>query len=354
MTSVQTKKRMIQLACTLLPLVILQALLPNTHAQCSQKTVRASDVQAASNNILTLDDESGTREVKLSTYSINGCDTTTSPNSTGSAQGEFYTRISQTNASSNPDCLVSTAGGVTSITSAQAVVLRMNGWTMRPSFILEDVSAEAGATAEGTFRESVIVFGLHKGVVIPAALQIRTGSFLSMEDFRIPVSTSSAMGLSLSDFSARGVEFAQPALSEACAITEDGAVSQCGTTVSFDAQVDTIVVLLALAKKSTSVDSSSVLMGPLTFGCECRCRVVQLGARVVTEAVPGVVNECVKRESSSPKTECDVLGKKWCSFDSVFNFFVSGDSMVNGNFPCSMVADYGAKVIQDFTPMDSF
>lgn len=328
--------------------LILLALLTGASAQCARRTIRPYEVRTATNNIYTVDDEAGMRQIKFNSYSVSGCDPTDGNNVTGIAVKNF-TKISQTNAMTNEDCLLRTTNGTKQMVSAQSLILRLNSWTMRPSFIIDDISADVGTSAENNYREAVAVFGLHKDIIVRPSLQLGNSSYLAINKYMIPAASSTAMGLTTGDFTTVGAEFAQPTLSEECDVQE-GRPSKCGVQVEFIDHVDTLVVMYALAKKSSVIDNSQVHMGPISYGCECRCRVVDLGGRKITEPIPGVPHECVQRETAAPKTECDVLGSNWCSFETSHSFVISGDLLSSGNYACSMSSGTGAKVIQKFSP----
>lgn len=348
-TSKGTSLAMACNTCSMLFLTIFILFTLVKNALACGTTLPIHHIFSAPGQVLTIDDESGARDVKAKSFTINGCDPHATI-ATGTEQSPTGTSLGHTNDPAGNGCVYMGVSSYKVYTSFQAIVVNTNGWTLQPTFIVDGIMAELGATSSSGSKDSVAVFGIKDRALVRPTVSLSGGSLLSSHDYIVPGWASNAMGLQIGAVTAVGAEYGQPNYQDCSA----AGATACQMTVSFNEYVETFVIMFALAQKAKTLSSSSVTIQDIQIGCECRCRTSDLGTRKVTSSVPGLGNQCVQRNSDAPLTECDVFGTKWCSRDPNTYYAITGSPLPSGNYPCTSQNNYVAKYIQDFAPTSPF
>lgn len=302
----------------------------------------------STNRVLTLDDEAGARDIKVTTYAINACQSESSIE-TGSQESQNGTWLSHVNNPTGSACLQMVVSSYRVYVSFQAIVIRSNGWSLKPSFVLDDISAEVGATSTFGWKESIAVFGIKNKALVSPNISLSEDTLLRSYKYIVPSWASRNMGLEIGAVMATGAEYAHAQYQNCSA-----AVTACQAKVTFSEYVDAFVVMFALAQRATTLSTSTATMSSLNMGCDCRCRVVNMGPRMITSAAPESNSSCVRKESTSPVTECDVFGNKWCSKDPSIYYEITGAKKTSGLFPCVARNNYVAKYLDEFLPVSPF
>ncbi|CAN8073640.1 unnamed protein product [Agarophyton chilense] len=232
--------------------------------------------------------------VPTSRIDVNHCKGN-SQNPTGNQFAGNYTLIGHEALLSDDECLIKQEGGEMVYESMQAIVITTNGWTFQPTTIdLDDVDAEPGVESGDGWKESM-------------------------------------------------------------AIGRDNPESErCRMTASFTEAIDTLVIMYAVLRKSKTQTRAAAFISERIMKCGCRCSQKDIGIRKLYAPIPGVKGECVEKESTSPRTMCDVLGTTWCNKDDIVGYKPTGDALPNGNCPC--VENKGFRVTTDspFKPRNVF
>lgn len=328
-------------------LLLSFTLIRDAASACSS-TLSVHNIVSSNNNVLTIDDEAGARDAKAMTYSVNGCNSDNS-SVTGAANSFSQTWLSHANPPSGSACLQVVVSSYRVYVSFQAIVVRANSWTLKPNFTVFGVSAEEGATGSTGYKESVAIFGIRNKSLVSPLVTLNENTLLKKYSYIVPAWASRNMDLEIGAVMASGAEYAAPDYYDCDSVD----ATRCQLQVSFSESVDAFVVMFALAQRSQSASVSTTALSEMSLGCGCRCRVSDLGKRFVTSSA-GMLDECVRKESFAPLTECDVFGDKWCDRRPNKYFEISGPARSNGNFPCIVKDNYVAEFIQDFTPVVPF
>lgn len=334
-------------------LFLLAAVLPNVRAEC-QTHFAAHEIISAPNKVLTFDDEAGFREIKAKEYNVGNC--VSHPKfRTGTQYIGNYTLMGQESDLKDGSCLIKRIGGDSVYDSMQAVVIRTNGWTMLPHSIdLDDMDAQAGVPSTDGWKESMAIFGVQDGNLISPNIKFYEDTLLASKQYKVPASAMKEMELTLGDSYVPGGEYSAAEMFN-CPFGRDNKHSaKCRMTASFQEPIDTLVLLYAITQKSKNDPNAAVFFSEIILQCGCRCRQTNAGTRKITAAIPGTPNECVQTETTAFKTECDVLGDKWCSKDYMASFRTTGPQLGSGNFPCQEVQGERVTVTGNFGPDSDF
>lgn len=199
------------------------------------------------------------------------------------------------------------------------------------------------------------IFGMRDGVLVEPTVQFYEQSILERKSYKIPAAAMAEMNLDLGDSIVPGSEYGGDSDSVYnCPWHSDPDAAKCRMTVGFTEAVDTLVIMFAMKKKSQSNPSGAVVISKLVFQCGCRCALTDAGPREITVPVPNDSGECTKIQSTSIKTECDVLGSSWCSEDDADGYFITGARLGNGNFLCSKNPTSRARFLGAYEPETGF
>lgn len=341
-------------ASRFIEIVILTSMLSAAVTGRCHSYFAAHEIIQAPNRVLTFDDEAGFREVKAKSYGINKCGPHNSFQ-TGQQYIGNYTLMGHHARLDNGDCLIKKKGDLAVYDSMQALVIRTNGWTIQPQGIdLDDIDAQSGVASDAGWKESMALFGINKGKLVLPVMKFYPESLLEKKEYQIPAAAMKEMELELGESLVPGGEYASTEMVN-CPFGRDNEDSKrCRMTGHFDEPVDTLVFLYAVTQKSKTDPNAAVFFSEVLLACGCRCKQTDLGARPMTAAVPGVPGECVQTQSTSLKTQCDLLGDKWCSKEDMVAHKVSGTQLANGNFPCEEVTGDKVVVTSDFAPRKDF
>lgn len=334
-------------------LLLLAAAFSNVQADCHTHFA-AHEIMSAPNKVLTFDDEAGFREVKAKSYDVGMC----KPHRkflTGQQYIGNYTLMGHQAGVNNERCLIKKVGGESVYDSMQALIIRTNGWTLLPQSIdLDDLDAQAGVASEDGWKESMAIFGLHEGTLVAPDIKFYENTLLARMQYKVPASAMKEMELKLGDSYVPGGEYVAKEMVN-CPFGRDNKESaKCRMTAHFTAPVDTLVLLYAVSQKSKTDPNAAVFFSEVVLKCGCRCKQIDVGTRKMTAGVPGVPNQCVQTESASLKTQCDLLGDKWCSKEDMLAYQVTGDQMESGHFPCKEVKGDKVIISGDFSPNKDF
>ncbi|CAN8073558.1 unnamed protein product [Agarophyton chilense] len=321
---------------------------------CS-KYIPIHQILGAPNKVQTFDDIDGFREIKAARIDVNNC-MENSQNPTGHQFAGNYTLIGHEALLSDNECLVKQEGDDMVFESMQAIVITANGWTFQPTTIdLDDIDAEPGVESSDGWKESMAIFGLRGAEIIRPNLKFYDNTLLVPQNYTVVDAAMIQMGLRANG--SQNVPGGQYGSNEMvnCPFGRDNLESErCRITASFAESVDTLVIMYAVFQKSKAETRAAAFISEIIMKCGCRCSQRDIGTRKLYAPVPGVTGECVERESTSPRTMCDVLGSTWCKKDDVVGYRPIGDALPNGNCPCVENRGYRVTVDSPFTPRNDF
>lgn len=251
--------------------------------------------------------------------------------------------------------IVTRRNGKRILNSMQAIVIEANGWKFRPTMNIDDIDAQEGSGL-GTFdgwKEAVSVFGMSEGNYVYPTMKLYDGTVLCLTDYVVSGRVMRDIGFS-GKAKPHGTEYAASDLVDCPFGRDDQEAERCRLTVSFDTDIDTIIILSGLTQQSKTNLRAAVFLSELVMPRGCQCSQVDIGPQMVTAPVPNVVNECLRRESTALRTQCDFLGNRWCSKKDRTKLVLTGASLPNGNFPCKKSADYKVELIGRFIPEEAF
>ena len=188
------------------------------------------------------------------------------------------------------------------------------------------------------------MFGVLKGQVIRPAMATHENTVLSRTDFVIPEAAMKEMGLNLGKTIPGGEYFDNAKLFNCPFGRSHDSSQRCRLTISFGSPVDTLVILYTLKQKSKNDKSSAAFLSEILLRSKCRCRTVDVRTRTITAPVACMPGACVQRDSTAKKTECDVLGKNWCSKDTMVQYMINGSPLSNDNLSCERLSGYDVRV----------
>lgn len=313
------------------------------------------EVLQSSSGIQSFDDEGGLREMKGAIYGINNC-AQNSNFATGSLFAGNHTFIGHSSDLYNGDCLVKRDGDKRLMDSMQAIVIKANGWTFEPDSIdLDDIDAQSDVANKDGWKESMAMFGVLNGRLVRPKMALYQDTVLSKQSYIIPRAAFAEMGLDFGESSVPGGEYSSTTEMFNCPFGRAQESSRrCRMTGAFNSAIDTLVIVYSVVQKSKNEKSAAAFFSEIVLRCKCRCRRVDIGARKVTAVVGGTKNECVERESTGVKTECDVLGMQWCSKEEMGQYLVNGPMLRNGNWPCERTGGFRVEVESEFKPDANF
>ncbi|KAI0562027.1 hypothetical protein FGB62_68g036 [Gracilaria domingensis] len=317
---------------------------------CS-KYVPIHQILGAPNKVQTFDDTDGFREIKATRFDVNNCKEN-SQNPTGNQFAGNYTLIGHEALLSDDECVVKKEGEKLMYHSMQAIVLTANGWTFEPTKIdLDDIDAEPGVQSGDGWKESMAVFGLKGAKIVRPKMRLYDQTLLVAQNYTVVGSAMTQMGLKVNESQiVPGGHYGSEEMVN-CPFGRDNPESQrCRMTASFSQPIDTLVIMYAVLQKSKTETRAASFISELIMKCGCRCSQKDVGSRNLFAPVPGVEGECVVKETSSPRTMCDVLGSTWCSKEEIVGFKQTGDQLPNGNCPCEEHKVYRVSVDSPFTP----
>lgn len=342
-------------------LLLLAFLLASSHIckvegeeqECSSY-LTIHEIMSVEGGVMTIDDESGMREIKASSFNIGAC-----PSSKNYASGSKFTGNYSLLGLSSPlgsgNCVAKSITGNSVMESMQAVVIRANGWLLEPQTIdMDDIDSQVNVPVHEAWMESAACFGVVSGEVVLPKTRISANTLLTLKEFLIPKDAMRAMGLSVGEWIVPGAEFAGTELFNCPFASTSPESARCRMTISFEIPVDTLVFLYGLRQQSYTETESAMFISQIDMKCGCRCVSGSAGSREVALPLKGLEGQCSQVHTSAPRTECDILGKKWCSMDTSFAYKINGEQLPNGNFPCRAETSYMSRVLSDFNPTDKF
>lgn len=303
---------------------------------------------------MTIDDEAGLRQVKATSYNIGAC-RTSSNFPTGKQFVGNYSLLGLSRDLGSGQCLTKTIGGKRVMESMQAIVIKTNGWLLEPHSIdLDDIDSEVDVPMNEAWMESAAAFAMSSGEVVLPTTRFSKDTLLTATEFLVSETAMSAMGLSLHEMMIPGGEFSGDQLFNCPFGRENAESARCRINLSFDKPADTIVLLYGLKQQSLTQTDSAMFVSQFDMKCGCRCVSGNAGSREIALPVESTTGQCHSIETTSPRTECDVLGKKWCSMESSYAYKITGKQESSGNFPCSAQAAFTSRVLSEFSPSENF
>lgn len=332
--------------------LLLSVQIGYVRSECT-KYVAGHEVIQSPNSVYAFDDEGGLREIQGIAYSIGSCKSN-SRLPTGAQYVGNFTFIGHTSEVSTSECLIKKDGERLIYDSVQAIVFTTNGWTFTPVVDLDDIDAQSSMSSEDGWKESMAVFGISNGTVVQPVTKLYNDTLLEIKEYVVPASATKDMDLDIGQVSATGAQYGSTTEMFNCPFGRQYPQSaRCRMTVSFDQRIDTLVLMYALAQRSSNDPSAAAFFSELVTDCGCRCRKADVGARMIT--LQGeTVGECYQRQSSGLKTECDLEGEKWCSVKENTEYAITGSRLSDGNFPCELTNGTQVDIVGDFTPSSDF
>lgn len=336
--------------------LVFFALMSASNAQANQCSsyLAIHEILSAEGGVMTIDDEGGFRQLKATSYNIGECATSTNF-ATGKQFVGNYSLIGLTSPLGSGECATRAIAGRKVMESMQAIVIRTNGWMLEPHSIdLDDIDSEMKVPPNEAWMESAAAFGMALGEVILPKTSLSQDTLLTATEFIVPESAMSAMGLGLKERIVPGGEFSGMQLFNCPFGKENPESARCRIKLSFEVPVDTIVLLYGLKQQSLRQTDSAMFVSQIAMSCGCRCVSGSIGSRDVSLPIEGSEGLCRSIQTSTARTECDVLGKKWCSTEKSFAYKITGEQLPSGYFPCSAEASFSSRVLSEFSPSEDF
>lgn len=315
-------------------------------AQCSQ-FIPVHEILSAPAGVLTIDDEAGSRQIRAETFNTADCDINPA-RPTGVQFSDNYTTMGQK--SSDPNgCEVKNIGGVATMDSIQAIRIDTNGWTMNDvQFDFDDLDSSALG-----WKEVIGVTGFRNGAVVTPTVTLASPTLLSTRTYNIPTSVTTLLNLGNTPIDATGAEYSSSSQVN-CPFEDSISARRCRASIQFSGPIDMLVIFYAVTERGRTDSQSGAFFSELRMSCGCRCRQTNPGTRMAFSSVPGVPGECVQRMISSPRSECDILGTKWCGKQDAVDYVLSGGLLASGNYGCTARDSTKVAFINDFSPMSTF
>lgn len=303
---------------------------------------------------MVIDDESGVRELKGTSYSVSPC-STSRVYTTGVQFAGNYTLMGLSSTLGTHECVRKEISGNLVIEDMQAIVIETNGWFIEPHSIdIDDIDSQVGVPLNEAWKDLAIVFGVHEESIVVPELQLSADTNLQTGQYVIPQEVMEAVGLKLGESRVPGAEFAAGAPFN-CPYGKNNTVAKrCRLTAKFNAPVEKLVFFYGLSQSSLTSTDSAVFISELNMQCGCRCVSGDAGVRELSLPIEGSPEQCSRVQTTSPRTECDVLGKQWCRMENSFAYKISGEKLPNGQFPCTVEPSFTARVLTDFNPEENF
>lgn len=303
---------------------------------------------------MVIDDESGVREIKASVHSVGAC--TQSPSFPSGVQfvGN-YTLMGLSSSVASQQCVIKDIAGKRVLDSMQAIVIETNGWLIEPQSIdLDDIDSQINVPTKNAWMEAAAVFGVFQGNAVVPKTYVSPNSLVAPTSYVLPKSSMAAMGLPLGETSVPGGEFTSNHLFN-CPFSRDHPDSSlCRITATFDSAVEKLVFIYALKQQSLYPSDSAVFLSQIDMKCGCRCVSANTGTKQIALPIQDAPGLCTKVETTAPRIECDVLGKKWCSMENSFAYRINGTELSNSRYSCSAEASFSARILSDFAPVKNF
>lgn len=334
-------------------LVALFGLVLAESSQCST-FLTIHEIMGLEGGVMTIDDEAGLRQVKVSTFEIGACGT--SPTySSGSQFSKNFTLLGLRSPLGSGFCLTKYISEKLVMESMQAVVVETNGWLLEPQSVhLDDIDSQLNVPLNEAWMESAAAFAVVSGEIVLPKVQFSGSTLLSAKEFLIPKDAMTTMGLRLEEAMVPGAEFSGKELFNCPFADTSPDAERCRMTISFEKPVDTMVFLYALKQSSYTETDAAMFISQVDLNCGCRCVTGSVGNRDVAIPLKEQTGRCSRISTDSPRTECDILGKKWCTMESSFAYKITGEQLEDGNYPCSAEPAFEARVLSDFSPLDTF
>lgn len=333
-------------------LLMLVCIVLRTSSAC-QTFIPIHTIYDATNQMVTIDDEYGQRDIRFRQFDVNGCQTNTAPGSvTGSIREGNDSRISRQPGS---DCTLPKLANGYKFDRGVVIKLESNGWLMEPEISLYDIDSKAtSGSLSAMWQEGATIVGLRDNQPVANVVQLYANSALSVADAVVAQNVLDRVYPSATEFTSNGAFFSLNTKMN-CPIdaTLPPSTLACAATFSFEGPVDTILVIYGLTNPPASTSNTGIVLGEMRMSCGCRCREENVGARMVTMP-SGTPGECTSTTSTSSKVDCDLLGDKWCFEKETEVCSITGPALGNGNFPCNMETLPKAAVSKSFTPTANF
>lgn len=326
------------LVCTL----TLSFLYTGVQGQCPPPDVHMYEMFRAGGTY-SISDNNGQRQIKVTAYSVNGCEDIQGRTGNRASIGTRFDRSSVESSSEN--CYVPQSSTYRQFESFRALVVRNNGWKSTVNFNITNISTGA---LNKSFADIVAVVGFDGTAQIDPDL--KSSSTYLQSTAIVPSESTGALGFSVGNIVIPAVEYA----SEEQQVCSGSTEPECLVNVAFKDRVDTIAILYGTTKVSELRTDSHIFISGFEYGCDCRCSATGLGTREITVPVPGLTNQCLKSTTSNPKIECDLLGDTWCEQDEYQQYVITGSQLASGNFPCNSTTGNCARIIQPFNEVSPF
>lgn len=311
-------------------------------AQCPPPDVNIYDMFDAGGTY-GISDNNGQRQIKVTAYSVNGCEDVVGRTGNKASIGTRFDRSAVETLSEN--CYVPQSASYRQFESFRALVIRTNGWKSSAKFNITNIST---AVLNDSYADIVGVVGFDGTTQIDPSV---TASATYLQSSAVvPSDATGALGFSVGNIVIPSIEYAASEQEVCRGSTEP----DCIVSVSFRERVDTMVILYGTTKISAYRVSSHIFISGIEFGCDCRCSATGLGTREITVPVPGLIDQCLKSTTSNPKIECDMLGSDWCEQVEYQQYVVTGSQLPTGNYPCNSSTGTCARIIQPFSEVSPF
>lgn len=312
------------------------------------------EIVSAEGGVMVIDDEFGQREIKATVHAIGACATSFTYKS-GTQFLANYSLMGLSSVLGSGQCVQKEISGKLVMDSMQALVIETNGWLLEPQSIdLDDIDSQIDVPFDEAWMDAAAVFGMLDQKIVLPKTHFAKNTLLSSTDFTIPKESMSQMGLPADEWSVPGADFSGNTLVNCPFGKSNPDSAPCRLSASFDSPVNKLVLLYGLKQQSLTQTESAIFLSQLDITCGCRCTSGDAGSRELALPVDRTPGECTRVETTSPRTECDVLGQKWCTIEDSFAFKISGEALPNGRYPCSTEASFSARVLSDFDPISNF
>lgn len=339
------------------------AFVSRVQAQVCYDEYKIYDIYGAPSQELAIADGYGVRSIKAELVNENNCppfpsDPTGSETGGTGASGLTTVSIYPDNLSygqlNNGDCRInnSSTGGETSHWWPLAgLKVTAPGWRFQPQEVMiSDVDMEGGSNPDDSLRKGALVFGFNGNNVVPARWTFPSGSKLIQHDMKVESDELNLLGFTR----ANGDHSHLPGVMSMWRYepfpllrcnkgAEDPA---CSAAFSFDEPIEGFYILHALEWKSLTQRDSLISVGNLKLECGCRCGNVS-GTRKVTLST-ATAGECTQKIATDDHMVCSDTGLAWCSRSTYDRYFVTGDVLPNGNYPCSLASGQSASYVRTF------
>lgn len=247
------------------------------------------------------------------------------------------------------------------IDSFQAIVVEPNGFTIQPDLFVDDIDAlETKNTFRGqldSWRESSVVFGVAKGVIVHPELSLIDETLLERQSFTVPQTAMAELGLaSLGEINVNGAQFSDTAPPHNCPFAPADTDSACRMKVKFGQPIEKLVILYAATHKANQDPNAVMFVSTLTLPCTCLCN-ERMTRGVKYLPVPETPGQCMRKDevTKKPRFNCDMLASSQvCEYEYIDYMERTGAKNEKGFFACKEASSVTITKHQEYKPDANF